>query len=130
MAAMAVTLAAFARPRAASRPRPSEARSSARSAARQPRSPGARENYRVSREVVRPRLARVVPVASVPARVSATTADDSAAVTTTRERKRICIFVEPSPFSHVSGMKNRFLRLIEKRLVRVQSESTHRRSGR
>ena len=110
---MAVTLAAFARPRAASRPRPSEARSSARSAARQPRSPGARENYRVSREIVRPRLARVVPVASVPARVSATTADDSAAVTTTRERKRICIFVEPSPFSHVSGMKNRFLRLIE-----------------
>ena len=25
----------------------------------------------------------------------------------------MAIFVEPSPFSHVSGMKNRFLRLIE-----------------
>ena len=30
-----------------------------------------------------------------------------------REKRRVCIFVEPSPFSHVSGMKNRFLRLIE-----------------
>lgn len=30
-----------------------------------------------------------------------------------RERRRILVFVEPSPFSHVSGMKNRFLRLIE-----------------
>ena len=30
-----------------------------------------------------------------------------------RGRRRIAIFVEPSPFSHVSGMKNRFLRLIE-----------------
>lgn len=29
------------------------------------------------------------------------------------ERRRVAIFVEPSPFSHVSGMKNRFLRLIE-----------------
>jgi sulfoquinovosyltransferase len=31
----------------------------------------------------------------------------------TREPRRIVVFVEPSPFSHVSGMKNRFLRLIE-----------------
>ena len=30
-----------------------------------------------------------------------------------REPKRIVVFVEPTPFSHVSGMKNRFLRLIE-----------------
>ena len=29
------------------------------------------------------------------------------------KRRRVAIFVEPSPFSHVSGMKNRFLRLIE-----------------
>ena len=31
----------------------------------------------------------------------------------TRAPRRIVVFVEPSPFSHVSGMKNRFLRLIE-----------------
>ncbi|OUS49173.1 hypothetical protein BE221DRAFT_66306 [Ostreococcus tauri] len=29
------------------------------------------------------------------------------------KKRRVAIFVEPSPFSHVSGMKNRFLRLIE-----------------
>jgi hypothetical protein len=33
--------------------------------------------------------------------------------TTNRAPRKVCIFVEPSPFSHVSGMKNRFLRLIE-----------------
>lgn len=27
--------------------------------------------------------------------------------------KKICLFVEPSPFSHVSGMKNRFQSLIK-----------------
>ena len=35
----------------------------------------------------------------------------------------MCIFVEPSPFSHVSGMKNRFLRLIEN-LVELGDEVT------
>lgn len=30
-----------------------------------------------------------------------------------RVPRKVCVFVEPSPFSHVSGMKNRFLRLIE-----------------
>ena len=28
-------------------------------------------------------------------------------------KRKVAIFVEPSPFTHVSGMKNRFLRLIE-----------------
>ena len=28
-------------------------------------------------------------------------------------KRKVAIFVEPSPFAHVSGMKNRFLRLIE-----------------
>ena len=32
---------------------------------------------------------------------------------TQRVPRKVCVFVEPSPFSHVSGMKNRFLRLIE-----------------
>ena len=35
------------------------------------------------------------------------------ATTDARPKRRVAIFVEPSPFSHVSGMKNRFLRLIE-----------------
>ena len=31
------------------------------------------------------------------------------------KKRRVAVFVEPSPFSHMSGMKNRFLRLIEVR---------------
>lgn len=38
---------------------------------------------------------------------AATMADEA------QRARRVAIFVEPSPFSHVSGMKNRFLRLIE-----------------
>ena len=56
---------------------------------------------------------RRVPVAR---RRVADANDSSAATATTataRPRRRVAIFVEPSPFSHVSGMKNRFLRLIE-----------------
>jgi hypothetical protein len=43
-------------------------------------------------------------------------ADDSAAAaavaSTAVPKRRIAVFVEPSPFSHTSGMKNRFLNLI------------------
>ena len=42
-----------------------------------------------------------------------TIARASAALDATDRPRRVAIFVEPSPFSHVSGMKNRFLRLIE-----------------
>ena len=116
---MAVTLATSVRPRVAataSRPRGVKTRCAA---SPKPRAAIARENrFGVTRpegSIFKPRVG-IVP-ASVPARVSATTADDDALSKTTaaaaRERKRICVFVEPSPFSHVSGMKNRFLRLIE-----------------
>ena len=44
---------------------------------------------------------------------TSTKTDDIDAVTNGESRRRVAIFVEPSPFSHVSGMKNRFLRLIE-----------------
>lgn len=63
-------------------------------------------------------------LASVGEQDDASTEEDASAVArnpadllkadgTPRERRRIAVFVEPSPFSHVSGMKNRFLRLIE-----------------
>jgi sulfoquinovosyltransferase len=42
-----------------------------------------------------------------------TTATATATEPDARPKRRVAIFVEPSPFSHVSGMKNRFLRLIE-----------------
>jgi sulfoquinovosyltransferase len=29
------------------------------------------------------------------------------------KNRKVMVFVEPSPFSHVSGMRNRFLGLIE-----------------
>jgi sulfoquinovosyltransferase len=44
---------------------------------------------------------------------SSSSASSASSAPPAREPKRVCIFVEPSPFSHVSGMKNRFLRLIE-----------------
>ena len=46
---------------------------------------------------------------------SSSVADPAAAdlAETQRVPRKVCVFVEPSPFSHVSGMKNRFLRLIE-----------------
>jgi len=48
---------------------------------------------------------------------SSSSVDEPAAgselASTKRVPRKVCVFVEPSPFSHVSGMKNRFLRLIE-----------------
>ena len=39
--------------------------------------------------------------------------DDGVSAEVGTRKRRVAVFVEPSPFSHVSGMKNRFLRLIE-----------------
>lgn len=50
-------------------------------------------------------------------------ADSSTTLGSNRSPRKVCIFVEPSPFSHVSGMKNRFLRLIEN-LVELGDEVT------
>lgn len=53
------------------------------------------------------------PAASVGVEQGALEREGDAESDRAETKRRVAIFVEPSPFSHVSGMKNRFLRLIE-----------------